>query len=539
MVDLTLFNGKIRTQDSQKPFAEAIAVKDGVFAGVGKTDDIKGMRSRGTKEIDLKGQLVLPGFTDSHFHFYDWSLGRKWIDFSCASSLRELLRELNDAIKNRCIPDLYEGWVLGQNWNESDWPEERTPTKEDLDGISNTRPILLWRSDLHLAVANSKALEIAGINEDTKAPEHGALGRDDRGLLNGILQDHAIDLVKEKIPKPGDKEVAKAMYEGISLLHSMGMTGLHDLRLMDGSEGAPCFRALQILDKERALDLRVWMCISANVLEEAKRIGLRTGMGSDYLRIGHVKIFADGSVGAATAWVNEPYLDGGTGFALEDIEEISHWVRKAESSGLSVAVHAIGDRANHEVIKMFSRLKQEGYISQGNLNAPHRIEHLQVLKSRDIALLGGLGVMGSVQPLQAMDDIYLSERRLGARGALAFRFRDLLDNGIDLAFGSDCPVADPNPFLGIHAAVTRQRVDGRPPSGWFPEQRITVEEAVQAYTVGAARITGRSDLLGSISLGKLADFIVLDRDIFTIPPELIPQVRVTITCIGGKIVYES
>ncbi len=539
MAELILYNGRIRTQDPKRPFAEAIAVRNGVFLSVGRTETIRQLRIKETREIDLEGRLVLPGFTDAHFHFYDWCLGRKWIDFSNVSSLREFLTKLNMAVRKDELPDLYKGWVLGQNWNETEWPEGRMPTREDLDSVCDSRPMLLWRSDLHLAVANSKALEIAGIETGSQAPAHGALGVTAGGHANGILQDRAIDLVKNKIPWPSDDQVAKAMREGISLLHTIGITGLHDFRLMDGTKGAPSFRALQALDMAEALDLRVWLCLSGHVMDEAIDIGLKTGMGSDTLRVGHVKLFTDGSVGAKTAWLFEPYPEGGTGLCLREPDDILRQIQRAESSGLSVAVHAIGDRANHELIKVFSRLKEDGYVRKDHMAAPHRIEHLQLMRSEDIRILGKLGVMGSVQPLQATDDIYLTERRLGSRAALAYRFKDLLDHGVDLAFGSDCPVANPNPLLGIHAAVTRQRLNGDPPSGWFPEQRVSIEEAVRAYTIRPAQITGRETRMGSISKGKLADFIVLDRDLFQLPPELIPRARVTLTCVGGKIVYEA
>ncbi|MBW1659252.1 MAG: amidohydrolase [Deltaproteobacteria bacterium] len=539
MADLILYNGIIKTQDAANPWTKAVAVKNSRFVAVGQTEKIKELKTKETRTIDLKGRLVLPGFTDAHFHFYDWSLGRKWIDFSRVSSLEEFLGVLKEAIRKDHVPDLYQGWVLGQHWNESEWPEKRMPTRDDLDKVHATRPILLWRSDLHLAVANSKALEISGIGEDTPVPEHGRIGLDEKGRPNGILQDRAIDLVKDKIPTPKIGQVVEAMREGIPMLHSMGITGLHDLRLMDGSESAPCFRALQTLDMEKALTLRIWTCLSDHVLEEAINIGFQTGMGSDFLRIGHVKLFADGSVGAGTAWLSEPYTDGGTGLPLKEMDEIAHLIKRAESSGLSVAVHAIGDRANHELIKVFVALKGEGYVRRASTVAPHRIEHLQLLHTEDIKQLATLDVMGSVQPLQATDDITLTERRLGSRASLAYRFRDLIEHGVELAFGSDCPVAEPDPLLGIHAAVTRQRADGTPSSGWFPEQRISIEEAVRGYTIQPAKITGRDHFLGSITPGKLADFIVLDQNIFDIPPERIPTTKILLTCIDGKIVYEA
>jgi len=539
MVDLIIYNAVIRTQDLDKPIASAAAVKGDKFVAIGSNEEVLGLTGRETNKIDLGGRLVLPGFTDSHFHFYDWALGRKWIDFSACSSLADFIATLRKVVEKDDTQSFFPGgWVLGQKWNESEWPEGRTPTRTDLDSVSKSKPIIAWRSDLHLAVVNSKALELAGIGDNTRDPDFGRLGRDPSGSLNGILQDRAIDLVKGKIPVPGEGDVAGAMHEGIPVLHAMGITGLHDFRLMDGKDGAPSFKALQILDKEGTLELRVWMCLSWKVLEEAVRIGLKTGMGSENLRIGHIKIFADGSVGARTAWVSEPYIDGGSGFPLMDMEELAGFVKLAQSSGLSVAVHAIGDRANHELINMFHTLKQQGFLHPAQLTAPHRIEHLQLLRTEDIQLLSKLDIMGSVHPAQLVDDIILSEKCLGPRANMAFRFRDLLDHGIDLAFGSDCPVADPNPLVGIHAAVTRQHLDGSPEGGWHPEQRISVQEAVKAYTSAPAHITGRGHALGSISAGKLADFVVLEKDIFNIPPETIPDVNIDMTFIGGRIVYQ-
>lgn len=540
MVDIVAMNGTIRTQDSSKPVAEAIAVKGTHIVAVGPSDEIRELATPSTTLIDLGGRLVLPGFTDCHFHFYDWALGRSWLDLKETDSLENLLAILRSAGKNPSGPDGYGKWILGQNWDESRWPEKRMPSKKDLDKVTGGRPAMLWRSDLHLAVANSNALQLAGITEYTSDPDHGIIGRDTTGHPNGVLQDRAIDLVKKHVPVPTDFQTAEAMAAALPVLSSMGLTGFHDFRLMDGHEGAPCLRALQQLHERRDLHLRVWMCLPSACIEDAIHIGLRTGMGEDFLRIGHVKAFVDGSLGARTAWLMEPYPDGHQGIQLLPMEDIHHLIKRAESYGLSVAVHAIGDRAIHELISLFSGIEKERPAENQppELKVPHRIEHLQLMHIEDIDSLSRLKVVGSVQPRQATDDISLTREEIGGREKLAYRFRDMLDRGIILGFGSNCPVANPNPLNGIHAAVTRQREDGTPKNGWFPEQRITVEEAVRAYTLGAAEVAGRQDTLGTLSPGKLADFIVLERDIHAINPSQILETRIDVTCVGGEIIYD-
>jgi len=540
MVDFIFLNGKIRTQDPRKPAAEAVAVKGNRVIAVGQSDEVRVLAGPRTRVIDLQGRLMLPGLTDCHFHFYDWALGRSWVHLQEARSLEEFLATLKNAGKNSPRTTLYGEWILGQNWDESRWPEKRMPNRNDLDEVIKNRPVLLWRSDLHLAVVNSRALDLVGITENTPDPDHGVIGRDLAGHPNGILQDRAIDLVKKHIPVPGDDNTAAAMADALPVLHAMGITGLHDFRLMDGHDGAPCFRALQQVHEQQGLHLRIWTCLSAESIEDAIRIGLRTGMGDDFLRVGHVKSFVDGSLGARTAWLMEPYPDGRQGIQLQSMESIHHLIQRAESFGLSVAVHAIGDRATHELVSVFSRIENERNPlgRQTRSKVPHRIEHLQLMHTEDLDRLSRLNVAGSVQPRQATDDIALADKEIGDRGRLAYRFRDMLDMCITLGFGSDCPVASPNPLNGIHAAVTRQREDGTPENGWYPGQRVTVEEAVRAYTLGAAELTGRQDRLGSLSPGKLADFIVLENNIYAIDPAQILSTKVDLTCVDGEVVYD-
>jgi predicted amidohydrolase YtcJ len=405
--------------------------------------------------------------------------------------------------------------------------------------VAPDHPVILWRNDLHLAVINTRALQEADITADTPNPPEGVINRDESGQPNGILRELAINLVTNVIPPPTEEETVAAMREGFSILHRLGLTGVHDYRIMGGADGPPAFRAYQNLRAAGELALRMWMHIPGERLDDAVALGLRSGMGGDYLRVGHVKLFSDGGQGARTAWMLEPYQDtGDCGMPLTPMDEIAQAVRKADQAGLAVAIHAIGDRANRELITVFEQLETQN--SKPKARPHHRIEHVQMIQPEDVARLGKLDVVASVQPIHCPDDIPMVEKSVGPRGRLAYPFRDMLDAGVTLALGSDCPVASPNPMFGIHAAVTRQQRDGEPQGGWYPDQRLTVAEAVWGYTMGAALVAGRETELGSITPGKLADLVVLDRDILALEkttPAEIAQAQVVMTVFDGQVVH--
>ena len=540
MTDLIALRGRIHTLDDGMPEAEAVAVRNGRILAVGDTPTIGALSGPRTTVIDLGGRVVLPGFTECHIHYHGWALCREDLDLSGVPSLRHLLELVKEAAADSARAHLRGGWILGHRWNESWWPERRVPTRDDLDRVVPDRPVMLWRTDIHRVVVNSKALELAGIDGGTPDPPQGVIGRDESGRPDGLLQDFAINLVKDRIPVPGEAETEEAFARAVPALHELGITGIHDLRMMDGIEGPEAFRIFQRLREAGRLPVRVWECLPGHLFQDAVALGLRTGMGDEFLRIGHVKLFSDGSLGARTAWMREPYEDGWQGIALTPMDEIYRTIETADAHGLAVSVHAIGDRATHELISVFERLERERPASRSDTRAgaPHRIEHLQFADTDDLARLAKLRVMASVQPRQATDDIMLTEKEVGPRGAIGYRFRDMLDAGIELAMGSDCPVAELNPLDGIHAAVTRQRDNGFPDGGWYPDQRLTVEEAVGCYTAGAAKITGRGHELGRIAPGMWADMVVLDRDIFACEPARILETRVDLTMVGGRIVFE-
>ncbi len=534
MPDMILYNGKLHTQDSNYPQATAIAIRDGRILAVGIDTEMRPLAGPRTRQIDLGARRVLPGLTDSHFHYYDWALGRRRLELAAAASLGDI-REQVAKMAGKTQPG---GWILGQGWNETRWPDPRLLTRADLDDLTPVNPAILWRSDMHLAVANSLALQMAKINVETPDPPQGVIDRDTSGLPTGVLRELAINLVREVIPQPTEDETLVAVRDGFTALHRLGLTGVHDYRIMGGTDGPLAFRAYQHLQTAGELALRMWMLLPGERLDQAIDLGLRTGFGDDTLRVGHVKFFSDGGQGARTAWMLEAYEDTPScGMPLTPMDEIADAVHRAHTAGLAVAIHAIGDRANRELITVFEQVLNS--VQAAPPSASHRIEHLQNIRPEDILRLGRLGVVASVQPIHIPDDFPMIEKSVGPRGRWAYPFRDLLSAGVPLAFGSDCPVADPNPMWGIHAAVTRQMRDGTPSGGWYPGQRLNVAEAVWGFTMGAAQVCGREAELGSLTPGKLADLVVLDRDIFGIEPMEIPRTQVVMTIFGGQIVFEG
>jgi predicted amidohydrolase YtcJ len=434
-----------------------------------------------------------------------------------------------------------DAWILGHGWNQNNWPEG-FGTAADLDAAAPQHPVYLTAKSLHAAWANSVALDLAGLGPATPDPPAGRLGRDAHGRPDGILLENAMQLVAGVIPEPSAEQVTRAIREAQPVLWRMGLTGAHDF------DRRRCFVALQSLHARGELRLRVTKSIPLEDLPHAAALGLRSGFGDDFLRIGQVKAFADGALGPQTAAMLQPYEgdSGNRGMLMLDAEELFEHGRLAVESGLGLAVHAIGDRANHEVLNAFAQLREyehkhlSGAQSPGTGRLRHRIEHVQVLHPDDAARLEELQVIASMQPVHATSDMLMADRHWGERAALAYAWRTQLDHGAALAFGSDAPVESPNPFWGLHAAVTRRRPDGSPgPQGWYPEQRLAVEEALQAYTSGAAYAAGLEDRLGRLAPGCLADLLVLEADPFACDPDQLLELRPQATMVGGEWVYKE
>jgi predicted amidohydrolase YtcJ len=530
--DLLLLDARLPGPAGDAGPPVALLLRHGRIAAVGPASDLRALAGPRVATIDLAGRQLLPAFTDAHFHFYAWALGRHGLALAGLPSLAALRQTL--AAAAHAAPAGH--WIQGQGWNETAWDDPQLPSRADLDAVAPDHPVILWRADLHLAVANSRALAAGGITEHTPDPPHGVIDRTERGRPTGILRELAINLLTAAIPPPTEDETVTAMQAAAPHLHRLGITGLHDFRLMGGSDGPPAFRAYHRLHAAGRLPLRIWTNLPGERLDEAIALGLRTGLGDDFLRVGHLKFFADGGQGARTAWMLDPYLDtGACGLPLTPVSELAAAITRAHVAGLAVAVHAIGDRANRELVSLFEALPAD----RPPPAAPHRIEHVQLIRPADVQRLGQLPVVASVQPRHLVDDLALMAPTVGDRARFAYPFRSLAAAGVPLAFGSDCPVADPDPLLGIQAAVTRQRPDGTPAGGWYPAERLTVGDALRAYTLGPAVASGQAGRLGAIAPGLAADLVVLDRDLFAVDPAEIHTLHVALTILAGQVVYDA
>ena len=527
-----LYNGNIHTQDEQRPVVQEVLVEDNRIIEVGDGAKVKAAARGEVTSIDLGGKTVLPGFSDTHFHFYEWAVNYENINLAGTASFGEM----EEAVTEKAASLAPGEWVLGNGFNESDWPENRMPDRNDLDRAAPDHPVCLWRCDLHLGVANSRALELAGIDRETPDPPEGKIARDGAGNPTGVLRELALNLIRNALPVQTEEKIMENMKRCIRDLHALGVTSVQDVRLMGGKDGASALKLLKRLHETGDLNMRCHVSLPGEKTDEAAALGLRTGIGDDQLRLGHLKFFADGGMGARTAWMIEPYNDAEYGMPLTPVEEIKPAVEKAHAAGLSVMVHSIGDRTCREIIAMFEQIENNGGEPPW---LKHRIEHLQMVRPEDLDRLAELSsVIASCQPNNLSLDISMIDQCVGERGRYTYPLREILDRGIPLLLSSDAPVCDPYPISGIYSAVTRKRMDRTPIEGWYPDQRLTVEEAVKGYTVTPAQQSGFQDTLGRIAPGRYADMIVLDRDIYTIPPEEIKDARVDMTVFDGQIVYE-
>jgi len=532
---IILYNGILATQNTAHPHGQAVAIGNGKILAVGRNEDALNLAGPDTEKIDLDGRLVVPGFIDTHIHFREWALNRHGIKLDDLTCLEELLARVREAADTQPSGQ----WIIGQGWNETDWTEQHIPTREKLDRVAPAHPVLLWRCDLHLAAANSIALNLAGIMHDTPDPPEGRIERDNTGKPTGILRELAINLVRQVIVPPGADQVMGAFEDAAKALHRRGVTGIHDVRLMADKDGARAFQIFQKLDQESRLDLRCWVTLPGEELDNIIGLGLHTGFGNDRLRVGHVKYFSDGGMGARTAWLIEPYLDADRGMPLIDMDVLTRDINKADKAGLSVMVHAVGDRANHELVNIFQDLESNRVRFRWSAPIiPHRIEHVQMIRPEDADRLRNLNVALCVTPANMVLDMNLIDSAVGEKGKWTYAFRRLLDTGAAVMFSSDCPVCDPDPLLGIHAAVTRQRADGTPQNGWHPESRVTVAEALKAYTSTPAAVHKTPDL-GVIAPEKKADLVVLSRNILDILPSQLPEIHVDMTLFDGRIVHRQ
>ena len=544
-----LYNGPIYTLDPSAPRAQALAIRDGRVLAVGSEGKVQAAVGGRAEPINLHGRAVIPALTDAHVHFVGYALGRRELRLEGATDYEAALQRVAAA-----AAELPEGfWLLGGGWDHTLWGG-RWPRAEDLDRVAPGRAVLLSRKDGHSAWVSSRALEIAGITDDTPDPAGGAIQRDKK-QATGILFENAIDLVDRHVPTATQEERIAATRDAMVEAHSYGMAGVHVPPGLGRQDASYVLSDLQILRERGQLKLRCLAHLGLDGLDEALYLGIRSGLGDRWLRIGGVKMFADGSLGSETAEMLSHY-EGRRhlGTATMATEDLNDAVRRALAGGISVAIHAIGDAANRRVLDAIEAALQglgigdQGSEAEGRSGPtpdprpliPNRIEHAQIVHPHDIPRFAQLGVVASMQPIHCTSDMETAERLWGAeRCATAYAWRSLREAGATLAFGSDAPVEPLNPWLSIHAAVTRQRPGGIPAGGWLPDQRIDVTAALRGFTVGAAVAAGAAHEQGTLAPGMLADLAVLSADPFKIDPSALHEVKAELTMIEGEIVWEK
>ncbi|MHB0856910.1 MAG: amidohydrolase [Anaerolineae bacterium] len=525
--DIVLYGGAVRTMDKARPRAEALAIRGDRIVAVGSSDEILPLAGNDTERIDLQGRTVIPGFEDAHVHFCGYGLALQRLDLSEAASREDAIVRVQQAVAAKHSGE----WLEGGGWNHNVWPAPVQPDRYDLDAVAPDVPVVLLSKDWHALWANSAALRAAGIGAQTPDPAGGQILRDARGEPTGILTENAQALIFSRVPEPSSETLRMAARRAMGEAARLGITAVHS------AEGPDAFAALAALDEGGVLSLRVWHHVPLAHLESAVDMGLRTGFGNERLCIGHVKMFADGALGSSTAEMLAPYegRPGARGVVATETQVLYEAVRKAAQSGLASAIHAIGDAANRRALDVFERVMREG-LGQG---LRQRIEHVQLLAPEDIPRFARLGILASMQPIHATQDMDMADRQWGSRARYAYAWASLLRTGARLAFGTDCPIESLDPLPNLYAAVTRRQATGRPAGGWYPEEKVTLQDALYAYTQGSAWAAGQEHCRGSLTPGKLADVVVLSLVIRDEEPEALLDARVEMSLLGGRIVHRS
>ncbi len=526
--DLVIVNAKVRTMDAAKSNAEAVAVMGNKIVAVGTNAEVRALVGANTKTIDAKGRLVIPGFNDSHVHFLEGGFQLSAVDLRDAKSPEEFVRR----IKEFAVKQPKGRWILGGKWDHENWTPNNLPTKELIDAATPDHPVFIDRLDGHMALANSLALKLANVTKDTKEVEGGLIVREANGNPTGVLKDAAMVYINRVIPGFSFEQKLEAAQAATDYAASLGVTSVQD---MSAGNDVGVYQELM---RQGKLKTRIYAVSPLPDWQRLGRAGVRTAFGGEMLRIGGLKGYSDGSLGSTTAWFFEPYLDDpkSTGLPSDEIPKMYENVLNADKAGLQVMVHAIGDKANDTMLSTFERVTKEN----GAKDRRFRIEHAQHIRMDDIKRFGQLKVIASMQPFHAIDDGRWAWKRIDEKRLKGtYAFRSLLDSGATLAFGTDWAVAPLNPLLGIYAAVTRRTLDDKNPNGWIPEQKISVEETLRAYTSGSAYAEFQENVKGTITIGKLADLVILSDDIFTINPNKIGETKVLTTVMDGKIVFES
>lgn len=532
MIGSVITNAKVRTMDVNQPEAQAVAISGNRIAAVGSNTEILKLAGSHTRLIDASNCLVLPGFNDAHLHFLDGGFLLSSLDLTNVQSIAEF----SECIGRYAEKSPRGRWITGYGWDHERWPGSPLPSKELIDGFTRDVPMLLYRVDGHSVLANTSALKLAGVSHETKDPPGGSIVRDPKtGEATGILKDAAMGLVLKVVPSPSFEEKSKAAINASQHAVSLGVTSVQDMSANDD------VGMYKLLMQRGEVKTRIYAARPLTRWQSLANGGGHTEEFGDMLRTGALKAFSDGSLGSSTALFFDAYegAPDSCGLYAEEMFPEGAMLRRildADRAGLHVLIHAIGDKANSEVLGFFEEVAR--------VNGPRdrrcRIEHAQHLRPRDIGRFARAGVIASVQPCHCVADGCWAEKRIGAeRCKTTYAFRSLIDAGASLALGTDWPVAPLDPLRNIMAAVTRQTLDGKHPGGWMAEQKISIEEAARAYTLGAAHAEFADAVKGSITKGKLADLVILDRDIFTIPATEIAKAQVRMTIIDGQVAYQN
>lgn len=528
--DLIVTNAKLYTVDKSHPRAEAVAVIGARIVAVGTAAEIDAWRGPSTKVIDARGRLVLPGFNDAHVHFISGGLQLDSVQLNDAESPEEFARRIGNFAKRTPKGE----WITGGDWDEEKWNPPHLPAKELIDSVTPDTPVFVNRYDGHESLANSAALKLAGVTAKTPDPPGGTIVRDAQGNPTGVLKDAAQEYVWKVAPPLSHERRLRAAQRALAYAARLGVTSLQDMG--PDPEDVAVYSELA---ERGELTSRIYSVPPIASVEDQVKVGIRHAWGSDYLRLGALKAFADGSLGSTTAYFFEPYTDAPNTRGLLNSEMIPlskmrDRMMKGDAAGLQLCVHAIGDAAISQILDLYAELEK----AHGAADRRWRIEHSQHVAPKDFDRYAQLHVIASVQPYHAIDDGRWAKRRIGPeRIKTTYAFRTFLDKGVRLALGTDWTVAPLNPMLTLYAAVTRATLDGKNPNGWVPEQKLKLAEAIEAYTMGSAFAEFQENQKGSLTPGKLADMVIVSDDLFAIDPKHIRDVQVDATIVGGRVVW--
>lgn len=530
--DLIIAHAKVWTVDQSRPEAQAVAIVGDRIVAVGSNSDVDAWRGPHTRVLDAGGKLLLPGFNDAHVHFIDGGASLDRVQLNDATTPQEFARRIGEQAGK-----LGKGeWELGGEWDETKWTPSNLPTKELIDPLTPDTPVLVTRYDGHESLANSVALRIAGITSKTTDPPGGVFVRDAQGNPTGVVKDAAQDLMFRVVPPLTHDQRLKIVKRAMAHAASLGVTSVQHMN--------PDYEDIAIyaeLLERGELTTRIYAAPLIPQVDDQAKIGIRHAFGGPYLRLGALKSYADGSLGAATAYFFEPYNNtpnnrGLLNDTMQPLSLMRDRMMKADAAGLQLCTHAIGDQGISIILDLYTEIVK----AHGEADRRFRIEHAQHMAAKDFDRFAQLHVIASVQPYHAIDDGRWAESRIGHdRASRTYAFRTFLDHGVRLAFGTDWDVAPLNPMFGLYAAVTRATLDGKNPNGWFPEQKLTLPQAIEAYTMGSAYAEFQDAVKGSITPGKLADMVILSDDLFAIDPVKIRDVKVLKTMVGGKFVYDA